>query len=84
MVKVQETGWLAELQGEAVPQWAVLTEDYDEHWTADAGKALRFARREDAEAFIAHHAWTRVVATEHMWPAARIRSALLTDGMQAE
>lgn len=66
-----ETGWLAELQGEAVPQWAVLTEDYDEHWTTDAAKALRFARKADAEAFIAHHAWTRVVATEHMWPRIR-------------
>ena len=60
-------GWLAELKG-ANPRWAFLNPmDYDEHWTTDASKALRFARREDAQAFIDHSGWTSVFPTEHVW-----------------
>lgn len=63
----QQYGWLAELKG-ANPRWAFLNPmDYDEHWTTDASKALRFARREDAQAFIDHSGWTAVFPTEHVW-----------------
>lgn len=63
----QQYGWLAELKGVS-PRWAFLNPmDYDEHWTTDASKALRFARREDAQAFIDHSGWTAVFPTEHVW-----------------
>lgn len=65
-----ETGWLIEM-GDP-PVYAVLSNDPDEHWTSDAGNALRFARREDAQAYSDHIGWTSppVRVVEHMWPAA--------------
>lgn len=64
-----ETGWLIELKGQT-PQWATVNpNDYDEHWTGDASKALRFARKEDAQAYIDHIGWTEAFPSEHMWCA---------------
>jgi hypothetical protein len=70
--EADETGWLIELKGQT-PQWAViLAADYDEHWTTDASKALRFAREQDAQAYIDHIGWTDAFPTEHMWTAPRL------------
>ncbi len=77
----EETGWLAELKG-SVPSWAVLNpDDYDEHWTTDSTKAIRFARCEDAQAFIDHNGWTEVFASEHIWADCRARSLATTKGL---
>ena len=66
-----ETAWLVEMKG-STPSWAVcFAGDYDDHWTTDSTKALRFARKADAEAFIAWNGWTEAFASEHMWDDAR-------------
>ena len=66
-----ERGWLIELKPSVArqPTWFHL----DDEWTTDSTKALRFARKADAEAFIAHSGWTEAFASEHMWglPASR-------------
>lgn len=69
---MDQTGWL--IEKDDPPVYAVLSDDYDEHWTPDANKALRFARQEDAQAYINHIGWTSppVRCAEHMWPALRI------------
>lgn len=67
-VGVVETAWLIELKGSR-PAWWTLHPDEEPGWLADANKALRFARQEDAENYIEDHAWTDVFATEHSWPA---------------
>lgn len=67
LVSSDEHGWLVELRDQT-PSWAVLfAGDYDDHWTPDSTKALRFARKADAEAFIAWHGWTEAFASEHSW-----------------
>lgn len=67
-----EAGWLIEM-GDP-PVYHCATADHDEQWAPDAGKALRFARREDAQSYSDHVGWTSppVRIVEHMWP---IRSA---------
>lgn len=62
----QETAWLVELKGSR-PEWAMVSTDWDENWTTDSLKAIRFARRADAEAYIEHYGWTAAFASEHMW-----------------
>lgn len=71
--KADRTAWLIEIhagsltEGEASgPQYFQLAHDDD--WTKDHDKALQFARKQDAEAYIAHIGWTYATATEHMWP----------------
>jgi hypothetical protein len=61
----EETGWLIELRGR-VPTWFRLTGE-EPHWTSDSHEALRFARKQDAEAYIADVGWTEAFATEHVW-----------------
>lgn len=61
------TGWLLELQvcGRAV--WWRATERCGRAWTTDAGEAVRFSRRRDAEAVglaLGMRGWS---ATEHEW-----------------
>lgn len=65
-----EIGWLCELPSTAFgPSWWCAPEH---EWTKDASKALRFARKQDAENYIAEIGeWTDVIATEHMWAAKR-------------
>lgn len=62
---MSEAGWLIELKPSVSkrPVWFHL----DEQWVDDASKALRFARKQDAEAFIEHSGWTEAFASEHMW-----------------
>ena len=62
-----ERAWLIELKG-TTPSWAIVNpNDYDEHWTTDSTRALRFARKADAEAYIAHIGWTEAFPSEHIW-----------------
>lgn len=35
--------------------------------TPDHDAALRFTRKQDAEAVIEHYGWTEAFASEHMW-----------------
>lgn len=61
-----ETAWLIEIAGNhGVPNYYQL--EYDNDWTPDANKALRFARRQDAQAYINHIGWTEPKPVEHMW-----------------
>lgn len=61
-----ETAWLIEVMGDnETPTYHQLVHDDD--WTFDANKALRFARREDAQAYIDHIGWTVPKPVEHMW-----------------
>lgn len=67
--RTDESGWLIEKYGPPV-YYFVTSGDYDDHWTRDAGSALRFARQEDARAYVDHIGWTSppVRVVEHMWP----------------
>lgn len=69
-----ETGWLIELRG-GPPQWWYLGEDGEDGqgWTSDSLKALRFARKQDAEAYIGNVGWTEAFATEHEWATSEVR-----------
>ena len=62
------SGWL--IEKDDPPVYCVLSDDYDEHWTSNTIKALRFARREDAQAYSDHIGWTSppIRVAEHMWP----------------
>lgn len=64
-------GWL--IEKDDPPVYAILSDDYDEHWTTDSNQALRFARREDAKAYSDHIGWTSppIRVVEHMWPVSR-------------
>ena len=64
-VKVREVGWLIEINEQAGPTYFQLV--VDDQWTRDSLAALRFARKQDAEAYINDIGWTRAVAVEHMW-----------------
>lgn len=65
-----ESGWLIENTkiGDG-PYWYYLDDKEEDGWgwTKDSIKALRFARKSDADAFIADIGWNIVVATEHQW-----------------
>jgi hypothetical protein len=66
-----ETAWLIELPEKSGPKY--FQPVWDDDWTPDVNKALRFARKEDAERYIEHVGWNRAKAVEHMWcdPAPR-------------
>jgi len=68
MVFKEETGWLIEFSQRvsAQPCWYGKTDD-GLGQTTDPNKALRFARKEDAETVIADIGWTEARATDHMW-----------------
>lgn len=60
-----ETAWLVEKGGNGPPQY-ITTDEFSLTWTTDVNKALRLARRADAEAIseLCDDAWHVV---EHMW-----------------
>ena len=64
-----ETGWLIESNHvDGTPHWFALGAEFENgEWTKDSVKALRFARKQDAEAYIYDIGWTVAVATEHAW-----------------
>lgn len=62
----RETGWLIERPATAdlEPKWW----HPQNGWTKNAGRGLRFARKEDADAYIASGRFTcDVLAVEHAW-----------------
>ncbi|MGB3042514.1 MAG: hypothetical protein WBB98_04950 [Xanthobacteraceae bacterium] len=63
-----EVGWLIEMSDP--PVYCVFNpDDLDEQWTPDISRAIRFARREDAQACADHTGWTSppVRVVEHIW-----------------
>lgn len=72
----EETGWLIERTNGGQPLWwgppcsrwewqqALVS---PELWTTDASKAVRFSRKEDAEAVIRLEGFQNAIATDHMW-----------------
>jgi len=77
----EEEGWLAELRSGVLdkdgPSWWQIdpTEEDGGGWTKDASRALRFARKIDAENYIYDMGWTEVVATDHIWSMGRSKPA---------
>ena len=65
---VRETGWLIELRGGS-PQWWSLTDTEGEggYFTNDSTVALRFSRKQDAQACIDSVGWTEASPSEHEW-----------------
>lgn len=80
-----ETAWLIEwpaTEDSQVRWWHPLR-----GWTIDASRASRFARQEDAEAFIATRQFVGgVIATEHKWVSMAVgaSAALSTPEQLAE
>jgi len=65
-----ETGWLCEMPSRSgPPTWWSLTDTEGDggYFTSDSSKALRFARKEDAQAYIDEAGWTEIIPTEHQW-----------------
>ena len=67
-----QAGWI--IEQDDPPIYHTVSSDHDEHWTSDVNKALRFARKKDAEAYVDHVGWTvpPVRIAEHMWPLPRV------------
>ena len=64
-----ETGWLiesSELSSDG-PRWLFVEDWAGFAWTNDSLKAIRFARREDAEQIIPMLESVDCKATEHQW-----------------
>ncbi len=72
-----ETGWLIELVSRLglPPTWFAFDDDSG-YFTADSLKALRFARKQDAQAYIDDVGWTECIATEHEWSDAKATAAM--------
>ena len=65
-----EIGWLIELRGtrtEGPLWWRIADANGEGGFSNDSIKALRFARKEDAQAYIDDVGWTEVIPTEHQW-----------------
>jgi hypothetical protein len=73
-----ESGWLVERPPtpDTHPTWW-----HPQHgWSKDAGRGLRFARKKDAEAYIAGGRFTLdAVATEHLWIGDRVITSVMKD-----
>lgn len=63
----RETGWLCEWLHATGPKWWTLGGEDGGYFAKDSLKALRFARKEDAQAYIDDAGWTEIVPTEHEW-----------------
>ena len=66
------TAWLIEVSEPEGPEYFQLVDD--DNWSSDHDTALQFARKEDAEKYIADVGWTRARAVEHMWPSTAQRT----------
>lgn len=66
-MKPDETGWLIETQNSNCVAWLFIEFKSILSWTVDSTLAVRFARKEDAEAVIKLMGLTACIATEHMW-----------------
>lgn len=81
--RAEERGWLVELKGQRPSWWALAAEEGEAAFTYDSHAALRFARKIDAETFIADAGWTEAFASEHMWvdpPARTLTPSEAKDG----
>jgi len=61
------SAWLIEVSEPEGPEYFQLVDD--DNWSSDHDTALHFARKQDAEKYIADVGWTRARAIEHIWPA---------------
>lgn len=61
------TAWLIEVSEPEGPEYFQLVDD--DNWSSNHDTALHFARKQDAEKYIADVGWTRARAVEHCWPA---------------
>ena len=85
----EETGWLVEMNDVGPKYYSFSERDPDDPWGGfqrDPNKAIRFARKEDAEAMIAAFGWTpgHVYAAEHIWGGEKIAGspAPSTEGLR--
>lgn len=62
---MEETAWLVEINEDGGAKWAGFVDGKPE-WTTDPNRALRFARKEDADNFKAFWCAT-ATSTSHMW-----------------
>ena len=65
-LKPIEIGWLVE-RGKTTPFYLCVKDWFGFSWTADSLKAIRFARREDAEQIMKLTESVDCKATEHQW-----------------
>lgn len=65
MTQQIETGWLLERRDNSKIEWLALSNG-DWAWTGDSTKALRFARKQDADAMSEIISDAEYV-TEHQW-----------------
>lgn len=68
----EETGWLVEMNDNGPKYFSYEAVDEDSPWggfDSDISKAVRYARKQDAEALIKICGWTpgHVRAVEHSW-----------------
>jgi hypothetical protein len=73
----RETAWLVELRSCGVFKgWLIggyVVDDRNRGWTIDPNKAIRFCRKEDADAYRERHGFTFTswgathLSTEHIW-----------------
>lgn len=69
-----EVAWLIEMDEGGPTYWSrVDGEDGVLGWSKDHNKALRFCRREDAQAVIDGAGWNRPRPVEHAWDGAPLR-----------
>lgn len=66
---MNETGWLIERNIDNLTHWYAVDDNHESKWIRDASKAVRFARKVDAEAIIRLKAlaYRGATATEHSW-----------------
>lgn len=75
------TAWLIETDDDEGPIYFQLVDD--DNWSSDHNTALQFARKQDAEKYIADIGWTCARAVEHMWPNIRTRPLSAGVGREA-
>lgn len=82
--EADECAWLVENQDGGRPvYWSLILKE----WTSNADEAVRFARKQDAEAYIADAGWTEPKAVEHEWvgpPRPRASTPPAPDGKGEE
>lgn len=70
-VKPTEYAWLIELKPHAFtspePKYWGIDAEGELDWTKDHMAAIRFARKQDAQAIIKYYGWTEADAVEHGW-----------------
>ena len=61
--------WLIEAKPSVstTPTYWGIDSDGEWEFVLDHNKAIRFSRKEDADAFIRYYGWTEVTAVEHGW-----------------